>query len=108
METRARSTGRRATRRLPRSVTEAILSHRAVEPTVVDRWDRSLRHGCPDTGHRLLERRHRGVDDALARDRRLVRVAQAGELADLAGAGLGVEPLHVALLADLEGGGQVH
>ena len=57
---------------------------------------------------RLLQRRHRGVDDDLGARRRLVGVAHPGELADLAGAGLGVQALHVALLADLERGGQVH
>src|SRR5439155_18288801 len=42
------------------------------------------------------------VDRQLGREGRLVRRRDAGELRDLARPGLLVEPLHVALLADLE------
>jgi hypothetical protein len=43
-----------------------------------------------------------GPQQQVGRLRRLVRVVDAGEVRDLAGAGLGVQPLGVARLADRE------
>ena len=52
----------------------------------------------------LLDRLLAGVEGDLGVERGLVRVVDAGETLDLAGAGLGVEALDVAPLADLDRG----
>ena len=57
-----------------------------------------------DLLRRLLGRLVLGLDHQLGVLRRLVGVGDAGELLDLAGAGLRVEALDVALLADLDRG----
>ncbi len=52
--------------------------------------------------HALLDVLRVGAEGDLGAERRLVRRRDAGEFRDLSGPGLLVEPLHVALLADLE------
>src|SRR5262245_28597356 len=57
----------------------------------------------PEDARRLVLRRQRGrVEGQLGLERGLVRVVDAGEPLDLAGAGLLVEALGVALLARLD------
>ena len=52
----------------------------------------------------LLDRQRAGVERDLGVERGLVGVVDAREALDLAGAGLGVEALDVAPLADLDRG----
>src|SRR5262245_38261830 len=58
---------------------------------------------CQDVPRALLDASLARVDRELGLEWRLVRCRDAGELLDLAGARLLVEPLHVALLAHLDG-----